>query len=133
MNISPDSRRAAPNRYGERGEARLKLVVLLVVIAALAYVGYQYVPVAYQESLYKVYMQDTVDKAAVLNKPASWVEEQLRAGVAEYGVPADAVFKVEKRDNRLEANARWMRSIPLPGYIYQYNFDHTVKSSGFVK
>ena len=120
-------------RSDERGGARLNFLIALAIIATVAYVAYQYVPVAYQASLFKVYMQDTVDKAVATGKPASWVQTELKASADDYGVPPDAVFKVEQRAGRLEVNARWTRPIPLPGYIYHYTFDHTVKSSGFFK
>jgi hypothetical protein len=134
MNSSAyDTRSNWRKRCGERGGSRLNFTILLVVLIAGAYVGYQYVPVAYQASLYKVYMQDTVDKAVAAGKPMAWVEEQLKSGGNDYDVPTDAVFKVENRDSHLEVNARWTRPITLPGYTYQYNFDHTVRSIGLYK
>lgn len=120
-------------RGRERGASRLSLILLLVVLALAAYAGYLYVPVAYQASLYKVYMQDTVDKAVATGKNAKWVEEQLKSGGDEYDVPGDAVFKVENRDGYLEANAQFTRDISLPGYTYEYDFDHTVRSSSPLK
>jgi hypothetical protein len=115
----------------ERGGSRLNLLIWIVIIGAVAYVGYQYVPVAFRASTYKVYMQDTVDRGLATGQGISWVENQLRAGADNYGVPDSAVYKIEQRDGRIVANVHWTRPIPLPGYIYQYNFDHTVRSSGF--
>lgn len=128
MNTTHDTRHSL-----ERGGARLNLIILLLVIATLGYVGYQYVPVAYQASLFKVYMQDTVDKAAATGQETSWVETQLRKASDEYDVPSDAVFKIEKREGRIEATATWTHPIVLPMYIYEYDFNHTVKSTSFLK
>lgn len=122
----------APRR-GERGGARLNLVVVLAVITVAAYSGYQYIPVAYQASLFKVYMQDTVDKAVATGKDTAWVESQLKTAEADYDVPPDAVFRVEKREGRIEASARWTRPVNFPGYTYAYEFDHTVRSTNFLK
>ncbi|HEY0078416.1 MAG TPA: hypothetical protein VGB73_07195 [Pyrinomonadaceae bacterium] len=124
-----DTRLSRRCRGGERGASRLSLIFLLALLALAVYVGYLFVPVAYQASLYKVYMQDTVDKAVATGKPAAWVEEQLKSGGGDYDVPDDAVFKVENRDGYLEANARFTHFISLPGYTYEYDFDHTVRSS----
>jgi hypothetical protein len=119
-------------RPGEHGGSRLNLIIVLALIGVVVYVGYQYVPVAYNASLYKVYMQDTIDKAVATGKDTAWAEKQLRDGGEDYGVPQDAVFKVEYRNQRMEANAHWTRPIPLPFYIYKYEFDHTVRSSAFL-
>lgn len=116
----------------QRGGARLNFLIVVAVIAAAAYVGYQYVPVAYNASLFKVFMQDTVDKAAITSRTAEWVENELRANAPSYGVPPDAAITVQRNEGRLEARVRWTRPIPLPGYIHQYNFDHTVSSSNFL-
>jgi hypothetical protein len=117
---------------GERGSASLKFIIFILVLAAAAYVAYLYVPIAYQASLFKVYMQDTVDKAVATGQTTAWVENQFRASAPEYGVPPNATYKVEQRDGRMQASARWMRPVVLPVYTYQYNFDHTVKSGSFL-
>lgn len=137
MNSSLDRRTTAAGargrrRGGERGGARLNLLIWVAIIGAVAYVGYQYVPIAYNASLYKVHMQDTVDKAVALGKDAAWVESQFRASAVDYNVPPDAFYRIQKREGRMEANVRWTRPMPLPGYIYQYTFDHTVRSGGFL-
>ncbi len=124
-----DARSSRRCGSGERGVSRLSLILLLAVLALVVYVGYLFVPLIYQASLYKVYMQDTVDKAVATGKPASWVEEQLKSGGSEYDVPDDAVFKVENRNGYLEANARFTHLITFPGYTYEYDFDHTVRST----
>ena len=121
-----------PGNSSERGGARLNFLVVIVVITVLAYVGYQYVPVAYNASIFKVFMQDTVDKAAITSRTPEWVENELRANAPGYGVPPDAAITVQKNNGRLEARVRWTRPIPLPGYIYQYEFNHTVSSSNFL-
>ncbi|HEV2912155.1 MAG TPA: hypothetical protein VGX92_02460 [Pyrinomonadaceae bacterium] len=121
--------RAASERRAERGGTRLKFLIVVILLAAVAYAGYQYVPVAYQAYLFKDYMQQNVDKAAAMGQPADWVVTQLKAGGAEYGVPANAEIKVEPRNGRMEARVRFARLVPLPFYTYQYDFDHTVRSS----
>ena len=129
---SSDSTRWNVGGSGERGAARINFLIFVALILALAYAGYLYVPIAYQASLYKVYMQDTVDKAAGMGRPPTWAETELRAGAVDYGVPTDAEYKVEKRESRIEANVRWTKTIEFPGYAYDYEFDHTVRSGGFL-
>ena len=126
-----DTRRGLGNP-GERGAGRLNFFLVVAVLAVAAYAAYQYVPVAMQASTFKVFMQDTVDRASASGQTAEWAEKQLKAGAVEYGVPETAVYKVEVRDGRLRANVRFTRPVVLPGYTYNYEFDHTVTSGSFL-
>jgi hypothetical protein len=116
----------------ERGSARLKFILVMAVIGVGAYMGYMYLPVAYQAYLFKDLMQHDVDVASSQGYPPSWVKDQLVKSAPEYGVPADAVIEPTQRDNRIEVTVQFVRPIEFPGYTYQYNFDHTVKSTAFL-
>jgi hypothetical protein len=121
----------ATQRARERGGARLKFLITAAVIALLGYSAYQYVPIAIHAYQYKDFMQQTVDRAT-FGKSIEWVQEQLKAGSSDYDVPPDAVINVVQRDGRIEAHVQFTRPIPLPGYVYQYDFDNTVRSSQFL-
>ncbi|HYO63630.1 MAG TPA: hypothetical protein VER08_08240 [Pyrinomonadaceae bacterium] len=129
----PTQMRPPAARRGERGAGRFQLILVLAVIGAAAYAAYQYVPVAMKASTFKVFMQDTVDRAAAAGQTPAWVEKQLKSGAAEYGVPEAAVYKVESANGRLRVAVRFTRPVSLPGYTYQYEFDHTVHSSAFLE
>lgn len=125
---------ARPRRRGEHGGARVNFVVVILVIALAVYSAYNYVPVAYNAYLYKDLMQDTVNKAAYPPiKSSEWVAQQLRDAAREYDLPEDTNFSVQNENGRIVARVTWTRSIQLPGYVYDYDFDHTVRSSGFIK
>jgi len=118
----------------QRGGARFNLVVLLLIIALAAYSAYNYAPVAYNAYLYKDFMQETVNKAAYPPpKSNAWVAQQLRAAAKEYDLPEDADIQVENEDGRIVAHVTFTRDVQLPGYVYEYDFDHTARSSGFIK
>jgi hypothetical protein len=119
-------------RTTERGSARLKFIIVMAVIGVVAYMGYMYLPVAYQAYLFKDLMQHDVDVASSQGYPPTWVKDQLVKSAPEYGVPADAVINPTQRDNRIEVTVQFVRPIEFPGYTYQYNFDHTVKSTAFL-
>ena len=119
---------------GEMGGARLNLLILVALIALVGYAAYSYVPVAYQAALFKDFMQETVNKAAYPpGQPLKWVEMQLRAKAKELDLPDDAVYKVQNEDSHVSARVRWTRPIPMPGFVYDYEFDYTAKSTGFTK
>jgi len=120
------------NRNGERGSARVKLLVFLIVVAVVAYAGYFYIPVSYNSYLYKDLMQQKVNTAAALGHPANWVKEQLVKSAPEYDIPADAQILPAVRDGRVEVQVQFTRPIEFPGYVYEYNFDHTVQSTEFL-
>lgn len=119
-------------RTAERGSARLKFLVVLTLIGIVAFAGYVYVPVAYNAYLLKDVMQHNVDVAVTQGYPASWVKDQLTKAGKDYGVPADAVIDPTQRENRMEVRVQFVRPIEFPGFTYQYNFDHTVKSTAFL-
>ncbi|MEP6718808.1 MAG: hypothetical protein ABJB21_06690 [bacterium] len=119
-------------RTSERGSARLKFILVMTVICVVAYLGYMYIPVAYQAYLFKDLMQHNVDVASTQGYAATWVKDQLVKAAPEYGVPPDAVIEPAQRDNRIEVTVRYTKPIEFPGYIYQYNFDQTVKSTAFL-
>ena len=119
-------------RSGERGSANLKFVIVMAIMIVTAYAGYLYVPVAYQANTFKDLMQHYADVAVAQGYPPSWAREQLMKSAAEYEVPANAVITPAQRDNRLEIRVQFVRVIEFPGYTYNYEFDHTVKSTAFL-
>ncbi len=125
-------RRPGARGAAERGSSRLNFLITMAVIAAIAYAGYQYVPVAYRASQLKVFMQDTVDKAVITNKDARWAEEQLRRDLVTYGAPSDARVTVANRESRMEARVEYAVPVPLLVTTYQYIFDHTARSSSYL-
>ncbi len=118
-------------RY-ERGGARLKFIIVVAVIAAVAYAGYQFIPIAYQGYQIKDLMQHDVDTAVALGQPASWIRDQLVKSSPEYGIPADAIITPTQQDNRMEVRVQYTQPIEFPGFVYNYQFDHTAKSATFL-
>ncbi|HEX8636093.1 MAG TPA: hypothetical protein VF703_18240 [Pyrinomonadaceae bacterium] len=116
----------------ERGGSRLNFLISMAVIAAVVYAGYQYVPVAYQASQLKVFMQDTVNNAVITGKDARWVEDQLRRSLTTYGVPPDARVTVGTRESRVEARVEYTIPVPLLVTTYQYKFDHAARSNNLL-
>ena len=119
-------------RSGERGSANLKFLIVMVILVASAYAGYLYVPVAFQANTFKDLMQHYADVAVSQGYPPSWAGEQLMKSAAEYQVPPNAIITPAQRDNRVEIRVQYVRAIEFPGYTYNYEFDHTVKSTAFL-
>ncbi len=115
-----------------RGSAQVKFVLVMAILIATAYAGYLYVPIAYQAYLFKDLMQQHVNNASALAHPPFWVQEQLVKSGPEYGLPADAVITPIQQDNRMEVRVQFRRPIEFPGFTYQYDFDHTARSTQFL-
>ena len=119
-------------RSGERGSANLKFLIVMAIMIATAYAGYLYVPVAFQANTFKELMQHYTDVAVAQGYSPSWVAEQLMKSAPEYQIPANAVITPTLRDNRIEVRVEYVRAIEFPAYTYNYEFDHTVKSTAFL-
>ena len=115
----------------ERGGARLKLIVVVGILAIVAYAGYLYVPIALESYQFKDVMQNKVDVCVTQGYDPSWVRDQLVKLEPEYHVPADATITPASRDNRVEVRVQFTRPISLPGYTYNYEFDYTARSTAF--
>jgi hypothetical protein len=124
--------RAAAARANERGGARLNFLLVAAVIAALVYVGTQYVPAAYRAWAFERFMQDTVDTAVATGKTNAWVEHQLRRNFEDHNVPEDAGVEVARDGKRIAATVRYTQPISLLVTEYEYTFDVTVRSTNVI-
>jgi hypothetical protein len=120
------------SRRGERGGARLKFIIVVSIVAVVAYAGYLYVPVQFDAYRYKDLMQHDVDVASTQGYPVTWVSDQLKKSAAEYNVPANAIITPSAQDSRVIVRVQFTRTIEFPGYTYEYEFDHTAKSTAFL-
>lgn len=118
-------------RNGEQGNARLKFLLVMAIIACLAYIGYRLLPVAYQAYLFKDFMQHNVDVAATQGYQPNWVREQLSKSLPGYSIPTDAVITPSQNDQRMIVRVQYTLPVEFPGYTYNYEFDHTAKSTSF--
>lgn len=119
-------------KRGEGGSARLKFIIVIGIIAVLAYVAYLFIPITYQAYLFKDLMQHNVDVAVTQGYDPAWVKNQLSKSAPEYDVPADATITPVQRDNRMEVRVVFTKPVIFPGYTYNYDFDHTAKSTAFL-
>lgn len=119
-------------RADERGGARLKFILVMAVICAVGYAAYLYLPVAYDAYVLKDLMQHKVDVAATQGYPAKWVDDQLKKSAEEYGIPPEAEITASPLDQRIQVHVQFTRPIEFPGYTYQYEFDHTARSTEFL-
>lgn len=119
---------AAAARASERGGARLKFLLVMAVIAALVYVGAQFVPARYRAWQFERFMQDTVEDAVATGKTPAWVEQQFRQNFEEHDLPEDASVEIGRDGRRMTASVRYTLPISLLVTEYEYDFDVSVRS-----
>ena len=122
----------AKNLRNENGGARLKLIVFIVIFAAIIYAGYLYIPVAVDAYYYKDIMQNLVNQAAAQGSNADWLRDQLAKNGPDYHVPSNAAITAGVQDKRVTVRVQFTRPISTPVYTYNYEFDHTAQSTTFL-
>jgi hypothetical protein len=128
-----NNRPACGRGRGERGGSRLNFLIVMLVLALAGYSAYNYAPVEFNAYRFKDFMQETVDKASYPpGQSSEWVAQQLRAAATDYNLPPDMYVNVQKEEGRIAARVQWTQPVKLPGYVYEYKFDHTARSSGFI-
>jgi hypothetical protein len=120
------------NIHHERGGARLKLIVFLVILVVIFYAGFLYIPVAVDAYYYKDIMQNMVNQGAAQGSDVNWVKDQLIKNGPDYHVPPDAVIQTMMQDKRIQAHVKFTRPIVTPVYTYNYEFDYTASSTTFL-
>jgi hypothetical protein len=120
------------NIQNERGGARAKLIIFLVIFTVVMYGGYLYLPVAIDSYYYKDIMNNLVNQAAAQGSDANWVKDQLAKNSADYHVPRDAKIEASTQDKRVQAHVQFTRPIVTPVYTYNYEFDYTAASTTFL-
>ena len=120
-------------RTSAQGGARLKFLIVAAILGSAAYAGYQLIPVFYRDYQIKDLMQNDVDTAANLGKPASWIKDQLVNNSPDYGIPEDAIITPQQQqDNRMEVRVQFILPVEFPGFVYNHEFDYTAKSATFL-
>lgn len=119
-------------RRGERGGSRLKFLIVVAVLGLTAYAGYLYIPVQFDAMRFKDLMQHDADVAATQGYQITWITDQLKKSLVEFNIPADAVITPSQQDNRMSVRVQYTRSLEFFGYTYEYEFDHTAKSTAFL-
>jgi hypothetical protein len=127
------------DRHNERGEGKVKLIIVLVILFLAGWAGFNYIPVAYQGQAFKQEMDTAILQAMGLptasGDPVAWTKQRLTRTGQEYNIPEDAIIdvKLAKGGGAVEATVKFKRPVALlPFYTYEYEFDYTAKPGGFL-
>lgn len=128
------------NRHSERGDGKLKPMIILAILFLAGWAGYNYIPVAYQSQTFKQEMDTAVVQSmglpTISGNPVDWTRLRLTKLGPDYGVPKDAIIDVKPiqgSNGGVQANVKFKRPVAiLPFYTYDYEFDYTAKPTGFL-
>jgi hypothetical protein len=115
----------------ERGEGRLKALVALAVIAAVAYVAMQFVPVYMRSIQMEDETQAIVRQAALSNLREADVKARLVEKAVEYNLPDNVKIEVTRNGKKVMAHVAYIQPVTLPYYTYNWAFNFRKEESGF--
>jgi hypothetical protein len=118
-------------RHNERGSARVRFIIILAVIAVIAYMGFQMIPVWYQSSSFKKSLDESAETTAALGRSGDWLKSQVNASAREYCTPPCSFTVSEPgiRDGRWQVTVNVKRPVNvLPFWTYNYDFEYTAQS-----
>ncbi|HEY0659683.1 MAG TPA: hypothetical protein VGD05_14505 [Pyrinomonadaceae bacterium] len=131
--------KAETNRREERGSARLKLLITLVVLFLIGNAGLNFIPVAYEGESFKQEMQTAVVQGLASpargGKPTELVKLKLQRAAKENNLPADTFMDVRQNGSNIQARVYYIKPIdilPFGAFTYNYEFDHTATPVGFL-
>lgn len=126
-------------RLSERGEAGMKLLIILVVLYLVGNAGYNFIPIAYQSENFKQEMQTAVIQGMALPPvgvtPADHIKNKILKAARENNIPDDAIINVKNNKGVLYAQVIYTKKVsvlPFGVYDYSFQFDHTAVPTGYL-
>jgi hypothetical protein len=126
------------NQSSEQGSAKVKLVIVLLVLFLIANAGYNYIPVAYEGANFKQEMQTAVVQGMAVPpgvKISDMVKGKLQKAMASNNIPPDAFVQVQQANNTVQAHVAYSKQVnmlPFGIYKYNYQFNHIATPTGFL-
>jgi hypothetical protein len=126
------------NKNSEKGEAGIKLVIVLIALFLIGHAGYNYIPIAYEGEHFKQEMHTAVVQGMVVPNgitPVNMVKSKIQRAIISNNIPSDAIVQVKPTKDSVSAHVAYTKQVSLLpfGLIkYNYQFDHTATPAGFL-
>jgi len=126
------------NKNSEKGSAKVKLIVFLLILFVIGHAGYNYIPVAYEGENFKQEMQTAVVQGRAVPPGMTvndMVKGKLQRAILANNVPADAFVQVKPANNSVQAHVAYTKQVnllPFGIYKYNYQFNHIATPTGFL-
>ena len=122
----------------EKGSAKVKLVIVLVVLFLVAHAGYNYIPIAYEGQSFKQELQTAVLQGMAVPVGMTMtdsVKGRVARAAAHNNLPPNAFIQVKQTNNIVQAHVAYSKQInllPFGLFKYNYEFNHIATPTGFL-
>jgi len=126
------------NKNSEQGSAKVKLIIVLLVLFLIGHAGYNYIPVAYEGENFKQEMQTAVVQGMAVPPGitvSDMVKGKLQRAMTANNIPHNAFVQVKQVNNTMQAHVAYTKQVnilPFGIYKYNYQFNHIATPTGFL-
>lgn len=126
-------------RITERGSAGTKFLFFLVVAFLIINAGINFIPVAYNGENFKQEINAAVMQGLLVppttGTPIDITKKRIASLIKTNDIPENAYVEVKQLNGVLQARVAFNKQVhilPFGLYDYNYQFDHTSNSRGFL-
>ena len=112
-------------RPRELGAISIKAVLMLLLVAIVAFIVIKIAPVYVDERQLTYKVEDLANKSAVRNSKEVDIKKAIEAIRVEYDLPENSINIVSRETGKVQISINYQRSIDLVVTTYQWKVAHT--------
>ena len=118
-------------QYQERGTGRIRALLTLLVLAAIAYFGMQVIPVYWRAIQMQDATQTIVTQAVSQNLRDNDVRARLEEKAGEFSLPDNKKIELMHNGKKMIVRVSYTHDIVLPFYTYPWTFDFRKEDTAY--
>ena|SRR2546427_120138 len=112
-------------RPRELGAISIKAVLMLLLVAIVAFIVIKIAPVYVDERQLTYKVEDLANKSAVRNSKEVDIKKAIEAIRVEYELPENSINLISREAGKVQISINYQRSIDLLVTTYQWKVAHT--------
>ena len=112
-------------RPSEFGAISIKAVLMLLLVAIVAFIVIKIAPVYVDERQLTYKVEDLANKSAVRNSKEVDIKKAIEAIRVEYELPENSINLISREAGKVQISINYQRSIDLVVTTYQWKVAHT--------
>lgn len=112
-------------RPRELGAISIKAVLMLLLVAIVAFIVIKIAPVYVDERQLTYKVEDLANKSAVRNSKEVDIKKAIEAIRVEYDLPENSINIVSREAGKVQISINYQRTIDLVVTTYQWKVAHT--------
>ena len=112
-------------RPRELGAISIKAVLMLLLVAAVAFLVIKIAPVYVDERQLTYKVEDLANKSAVRNSKEVDIKKAIEAIRVEYELPENSINLISREAGKVQISINYQRNIDLVVTTYQWKVAHT--------